>query len=116
VLEASADPWTLLFSLRRWLRPGGTLVTRFDNIRHYKTFKRLGLREWRYEPTGVLGESKLRFFSRASIEDLLLFAGFKPGALEAEGESRSVAVAARLAGSAAKDMSIARFIAVAHKA
>jgi GT2 family glycosyltransferase len=116
VLEASADPWSLLFSLRTWLRPGGTLVTRFDNIRHYKTFKRLALREWRYEPAGVLAESKLRFFSRSSIEDLLLFAGFRLAGLEAEEESSGVAVAARLAGNAARDMSVARFVVVAHKA
>jgi GT2 family glycosyltransferase len=85
-LERATDPWALLFRLRDCLRARGVIVARFHNIAHYKMLKRLTLREWRYEPSGILHHGNLRFFSKGSIEDLLVFAGFENMRIEPAGK------------------------------
>jgi GT2 family glycosyltransferase/predicted RNA methylase len=76
-LEKARDPWGFLLRLRECLDEGGTVVARFHNATHYKLVKRMALRDWRYEPAGVLDQVNLRFFSRGSLDDLFTFAGFE---------------------------------------
>jgi len=75
-------------SLRGCLKDGGTVVASIPNIAHYKIIKKLLFIEWRYEPGGILDHTHLRFFTRASIEDLFRNAGFEILRIEREGRER----------------------------
>jgi len=88
VLEHLRDPWAAMFRLRGCLKDGGTVVASIPNIAHYKIIKKLLFTEWRYEPGGILDHTHLRFFTRASIEDLFRNAGFEILRIEREGRER----------------------------
>ena len=88
VLEHLRDPWAALFRLRDCLKDGGTVIASIPNIAHYKIIKKLLFADWRYEPGGILDHTHLRFFTRASIEDLFRNAGFEILRVEREGRGR----------------------------
>jgi 2-polyprenyl-3-methyl-5-hydroxy-6-metoxy-1,4-benzoquinol methylase len=91
VLEHMVDPWTVLANCKSFITPGGCVVASIPNVRYINVVVDLALRgEWKYEPTGVLDQTHLRFFTRASIVDLFQGAGFTLEALIATrlGESR----------------------------
>jgi len=88
VLEHLRDPWAALFRLRDCLKDGGMVVASIPNIAHYKIIKKLLFTAWRYEPGGILDHTHLRFFTRASIEDLFRNAGFEILHIEREGRER----------------------------
>jgi GT2 family glycosyltransferase len=88
VFDHLRDPWAVLFRLRDCLKEGGTVVASIPNIAHYKIIKKLLFRDWCYEPHGTLDHTHLRFFTRASIEDLFRNAGFEILRIEREGRER----------------------------
>lgn len=94
VLEHMVDPWTVLANCKSLMTPGGYVVASIPNVRFINVVVDLALRgEWKYEPTGVLDQTHLRFFTRASIVELLQGAGFTLEVLVAThlGESRRLA-------------------------
>lgn len=88
VLEHLQDPWGTLFTARRYLKEGGLVVASLPNIAHYKVIRKLLRHVWRYEPGGILDRTHLRFFTRKSIEDLFLNAGFRIEKVERDGNER----------------------------
>ncbi|MBN1526155.1 MAG: class I SAM-dependent methyltransferase [Candidatus Omnitrophica bacterium] len=76
VLEHLKDPWGLLKRQRPLLTPGGCAIASIPNIAHYRILKMLRKREWRYEDSGILDRSHLRFFTIRSIETMFDGAGF----------------------------------------
>jgi len=71
VLEHVVDPWTMLDRAKERLAPGGCVVASIPNVRHYIVVRNLALRgRWDYADWGVLDRTHLRFFTRASIEEL----------------------------------------------
>ena len=71
VLEHVVDPWAMLGRAKDHLAPGGHVVASIPNVRHYIVVRNLLLRgRWDYAEWGVLDRTHLRFFTRASIEDL----------------------------------------------
>ena len=82
VLEHLVDPWNVLKQSRRFLAPGGAVVASIPNVRYMDVLLDLVLRgEWRYEETGVLDRTHLRFFTRASVARLFIDSGFAVGVL-----------------------------------
>jgi 2-polyprenyl-3-methyl-5-hydroxy-6-metoxy-1,4-benzoquinol methylase len=82
VLEHIEDPWTVLADTKSILRPGGTVVAALPNVRYIEVVMDLALRgEWRYQPSGVLDRTHLRFFTRRSIGEMFTGAGFTVGKL-----------------------------------
>lgn len=75
VLEHFKDPWVALRGLVPSLRPGGTLVACLPNVRHWSVLRGLLEGEWRYVPAGLLDQGHLRFFTRATAEELFTRAG-----------------------------------------
>lgn len=68
VLEHLVSPWQVLKSLRSLLVPGGSLVASIPNVRYWGVLKDLLIHgDWRYREDGVLDQTHLRFFTRASI-------------------------------------------------
>lgn len=78
VIEHLADPWATTAALVTRLRPGGVFVCSVPNIRHVGVLVDLALRgRWTYRDAGVLDRTHLRFFTRASLVDLLQGAGLE---------------------------------------
>jgi hypothetical protein len=77
-LEHFVDPWETLRACQPLLTPTGRVVASIPNIRWLNTSLRLLLRgEWRYEETGMLDRTHLRFFTRSGIHTLFADSGFE---------------------------------------
>jgi len=80
VLEHLRDPWNTLKRYLHWLRPGGYVVASIPNVRNIALLYNLIIRgRWRYEDSGLLDRTHLRFFTRKEILDM-----FKGAELEIE--------------------------------
>lgn len=76
VLEHLVDPWAVLKKAKNMLAPGGAVVTSIPNVRNIALLFNLVVRgRWRYEDSGLLDRTHLRFFTRAEIYDLYASAG-----------------------------------------
>lgn len=76
VLEHLADPWAVTAALAMRLRPGGVFICSTPNVRHLGVLVDLVVRgRWRYQASGVLDRSHLRFFTRSSLLELVEGAG-----------------------------------------
>jgi 2-polyprenyl-3-methyl-5-hydroxy-6-metoxy-1,4-benzoquinol methylase len=76
VLEHLVDPWSLLGRARQMLAPGGCVVASIPNVRNIGLiFNLLARGRWRYEDSGLLDRTHLRFFTRTEIHELYASAG-----------------------------------------
>ena len=76
VLEHLVHPTLLLRRLRQVVTPDATLVITLPHVGHAFVLRKLLRGAFDYEPTGVLDESHLRFFSRKNLWRMLLKAGW----------------------------------------
>lgn len=78
VLEHIADTEQALDIVGALLKPGGRLVISVPNVRYYPVLKDLIIHgDWRYQDSGVLDRTHLRFFTRKSIVRALNQSGLK---------------------------------------
>lgn len=78
VLEHLRDPWGTLKLYLQWLKPGGCVVASIPNVRNIALLYNLVIRgRWRYEESGLLDRTHLRFFTRAEILDLFTGSGLE---------------------------------------
>jgi 2-polyprenyl-3-methyl-5-hydroxy-6-metoxy-1,4-benzoquinol methylase len=77
VLEHLEDPWMVLRSAHRLLRPGGRIAVSVPNVAHWSVRKELLLGRWRYADNGLLDRTHLRFFTRETARSLLDDAGWR---------------------------------------
>jgi len=76
VLEHLVDPWAVLKKASQMLAPGGAVVASIPNVRNIAVLFNLALRgRWRYEDSGLLDRTHLRFFTRTEIYELYASAG-----------------------------------------
>lgn len=75
VLEHLRDPLPTLRQAKRLLKVGGSVVISIPNIGHGAVRLALLKGKWDYRPLGLLDTTHLRFFTRASVLDLLHQAG-----------------------------------------
>lgn len=72
VLEHFADPEAVLCKTLKWLQSGGLVLVALPNVRHVSVLWDLVLRdEFRYQPSGILDRTHLRFYTRSSGERML---------------------------------------------
>ena len=72
VLEHLRNPWSFVRRIEGLLAPGGVLVASIPNARHYRvSFGLLFGGRWRYEDSGVLDRTHLRFFVRSTAVELV---------------------------------------------
>lgn len=72
VLEHLNDPWTVLSRLRSSIRPGGCLIASIPNVCHVSVLGGLVWRDaWRYEDSGILDRTHLRFFTGSTMRELV---------------------------------------------
>lgn len=75
VLEHLRDPRAVLQRVSPFLSSTGAVVASVPNVAHASVRLALLAGEFRYRPTGLLDETHLRFFTRASLQDLFESAG-----------------------------------------
>ena len=77
VLEHLVDPWKVLQELKMYLNPDGLLIASIPNIRELKTMVTIFLKgDFRYEDTGILDKTHLRFFCKKNVITLFECVGF----------------------------------------
>jgi 2-polyprenyl-3-methyl-5-hydroxy-6-metoxy-1,4-benzoquinol methylase len=78
VLEHLRDPWGALARYLQRLKPGGYVVASIPNVRNIALLYNLVVRgQWRYEDSGLLDRTHLRFFTRREILELFSAAGLE---------------------------------------
>jgi SAM-dependent methyltransferase len=77
VLEHLKDPGSVLTWGRGLLKSDGYAVISFPNVAHGSVRLLLLLGVFQYEPTGILDETHLRLFTRASMRQLLATCGYQ---------------------------------------
>lgn len=77
VLEHMVDPWAALRRARNHLAATGTVVASLPNLTHFNLLWDLVVREeWRYEKSGILDVTHLRFFTRKGMVRLFSGSGY----------------------------------------
>ena len=76
VLEHLRDPAGVLRRVRPFVAEGGVVIASIPNVAHISVRLALLGGEFRYRETGLLDDTHLRFFTRASIVDLFESSGF----------------------------------------
>lgn len=77
VLEHLPRPEELLARIRRWLRPGGTLLVSLPNVANLTVRAAVLAGRFPYADRGILDRTHLRFYTRRSARALLADAGFR---------------------------------------
>ena len=76
-LEHFKDPWAVLKSIRTVIPKNGSVVACIPNAQHWSLIVRLAIGDFRYEDSGLLDRTHLRWFTRQSIIELFSTQGFK---------------------------------------
>lgn len=76
-LEHLRDPWALLSSIRKIIPASGSIVACIPNAQHWSVQARLCSGNFRYENSGLLDRTHLRWFTRQTIFEMFANAGFK---------------------------------------
>lgn len=78
VLEHLRDPWGTMAQYLQRLKPGGYVVASIPNVRNIALLYNLIVRgRWRYEDSGLLDRTHLRFFTRREIMELFFASGLE---------------------------------------
>jgi SAM-dependent methyltransferase len=77
VLEHLRDPWEVLAKIRRALPADGCVVVCLPNAQHWSVQAKLSVGDLRYEDSGLLDRTHMRFFTRATMFELFQGAGFR---------------------------------------
>lgn len=78
VLEHMPDPWAALDATRDLLTPGGCVVASMPNVRHLTVVLPLVTKgQWRYDDSGILDRTHLRFFTKRSMCELFESSGYE---------------------------------------
>ncbi len=75
-LEHLADPVSVLRRLRTRLAPGGALVVSVPNVANWMVRLSLLAGRFRYTDRGIMDRTHLRFYTRATLREMLVEAGF----------------------------------------
>jgi SAM-dependent methyltransferase len=83
VLEHLAEPEAALARAVGWCRPGGAVLVSVPNVAHWSARLALARGRWPQEERGIFDSSHLRWFTRASLGELLRGAGLRDVQLDA---------------------------------
>lgn len=75
VIEHLSDPAAALRRAAGWCRPGGFVLLSVPNVAHWRARLELLRGRWPQEESGTFDSGHLRWFTRASVEQLLVGAG-----------------------------------------
>ena len=76
-LEHLRDPWRLVRRIRERIAPGGCLVACIPNAQHWSLMWRLVSGQFRYEDSGLLDRTHIRWFTRQTMLEMFRQAGWR---------------------------------------
>lgn len=76
-LEHLRDPWALLRRIRASIPAQGQVIACIPNAQHWSVQARLACGALRYEDSGLLDRTHLRWFTRLTILEMFQQAGFR---------------------------------------
>ena len=76
-LEHLRDPWRLLASIRERIDADGCLLACIPNAQHWSVQMRLATGLFRYEDSGLLDRTHLRWFTRVTMIEMFTQAGWR---------------------------------------
>lgn len=76
-LEHLRDPWSLLKNIRNYISHDGCLVACIPNAQHWSVQYRLLSGEFRYEDSGLMDRTHIRWFTRNTIRELFHSTGWR---------------------------------------
>jgi trans-aconitate methyltransferase len=76
-LEHLRDPWTILRRIHVNLPKTGSIVACIPNFQHWSIQAKLSFGDFRYQQSGLLDKTHLRWFTRQTIFELFDETGFK---------------------------------------
>ncbi len=77
VLEHLYDPWKVLKKVRSVMPANSSIACCIPNIQHWSIQAKLSIGDWRYTDKGLLDRTHIRFFTRQTILEMLVGAGFE---------------------------------------
>jgi 2-polyprenyl-3-methyl-5-hydroxy-6-metoxy-1,4-benzoquinol methylase len=83
VLEHLTDPWKVLESLVRCLKPGGVVFASSPNVAHWQVVRELLFGRFAYAEVGVMDRTHLRWFTPDSYREMFEGAGVEVLSVEA---------------------------------
>jgi SAM-dependent methyltransferase len=76
-LEHLRDPWALLARIRKVIPTTGCIVACIPNAQHWSVQAMLSAGAFRYQTSGLLDRTHLRWFTRITITEMFEAAGFR---------------------------------------
>ena len=78
ILEHLVDPYTVLENIKSKLSANGIVISSIPNMRYHSAIKSLVLnKDWKYADHGIMDKTHLRFFTKKSIYNMYVDAGYK---------------------------------------
>lgn len=77
VLEHLVDPWRALQLAKAVLAPNGAIVASVPNVAHWTVRANLLRGRFKYQPTGLMDATHLRWFTYDGLEDMFNSSGFR---------------------------------------
>ena len=76
VLEHLVDPWKMINRIMPWLSVNGIIIANVPNVRNKNIVRKLVLGgRWDYEDDGLMDRTHLRWFTRATMRELMECSG-----------------------------------------
>jgi len=75
-LEHLQNPWNVLNKIRSFMPKNGVLAACIPNAQHWSLQVKLNIGEFRYEDSGLLDKTHLRWFTRKTLIELFHDTGF----------------------------------------
>ena len=76
-LEHLKDPWSVLGKIRNVIPPDGSVVVCVPNAQHWSLIVRMAIGDFRYQDSGLLDRTHLRWFTRKTLIEMFNQQGFK---------------------------------------
>lgn len=76
-LEHLYDPWALLERIRKQIGPASRIVACVPNAQHWSMQASLNCGLLRYQPSGLMDRTHIRWFTRTTLVEMFAGAGFR---------------------------------------
>lgn len=76
-LEHLRDPWRIVRMVRESIAPDGCLLACIPNAQHWSVLMRLATGQFRYEDSGLLDRTHIRWFTRTTMIEMFTQAGWR---------------------------------------
>jgi Methyltransferase domain len=117
-LEHLKDPWKILHSIRANMSKEACIVACIPNVQHWSMQARLSMGDFRYQASGLLDKTHLRWFTRQTMIEMFDQTGFEiaegmPRIFDEPGRDAYLEVIAQMAKVSGADPQTARTDAMA---